>query len=292
MMQLKTIKAVQFAEMVDMGGMPVRQPMPAAGFERVDPFLLLHHHSGYIANDSHPRETGVSPHPHRGFSPVTFVFKGDVHHRDSRGNSEIVKAGGVQWMDAGMGIIHSERPSVEFAKKGGQQEIIQLWVNTPHAHKMDQPNYQALHADDFPIIQIPENGGTVAVIAGAYKELKGPVKSKSEVLILRADLNASAAFQFEIPEHYNTLIYVLNGNVSVAGYGQVAGLHLIHFNNDGNTIDINTIQKTQLLVIAGKPLNERIEQFGPYVMTSQTEVMQAIRDYQMGKMGILIEEWD
>ena len=123
-----------------MGGIPVLQPLPTTSVERIDPFLLLHHHAGMVEPGNHPRMVGVGPHPHRGFSPVTFIFKGDVHHRDSRGNSSIVKAGGVQWMNAGMGIIHSERPSKEFAEKGGEQEIIQLWINTPAAQKMKEPS--------------------------------------------------------------------------------------------------------------------------------------------------------
>lgn len=290
-MSNRSVKEVQFAEMMDMGGFPVRQPMPAKNVDRVDPFLLLHHHTGYIANDSHPRETGVSPHPHRGFSPVTFVFKGDIHHRDSRGNSAIVKAGGVQWMDAGMGLIHSERPSVAFAKKGGQQEIVQLWINTPRIHKMDQPHYQALDQEMLPQIPV-EHGGTLSVIAGNYLNTKGPAQAKLDVIILRGDLIAGSQHNFQIPEQYNVIIYVLNGNIEIDNYGQVNALHMVHFNNDGDTIRIAATQKTQLLVLAGVPINEKVESYGPFVMTSQTEIMQAIRDYQIGKMGMLVEEWD
>lgn len=287
----RSIKQIQFAEMIDMGGFPVRQPMPTKQLDRIDPFLLLHHHTGFIANDTHPREVGVSPHPHRGFSPVTFVFKGDIHHRDSRGNSAVVKAGGVQWMDAGMGIVHSERPSVSFAKKGGQQEIVQLWINTPHAHKMDQPNYQALDEATFPIISLPEEKGKLAVVAGKYGALQGPAKSKLDVLILRGDILPGATDTIHIPAKYNTIIYILNGSLTINENEHIAGLHLIQFNNDADNIHFSTNQKTQFLVLGGLPLNEPIESYGPFVMTSQTEIMQALRDYQMGKMGVLIEEW-
>jgi len=289
-MQNKSVKVLQFADMVDMGGIPVRQPMPSALIERIDPFLLLHHHTGYVAEGSYQWEVGVGPHPHRGFSPVTFIIKGDVHHRDSRGNNAVVKAGGVQWLDAGMGIIHSERPSVAFAEKGGEQEIVQLWVNTPAVHKMDQPNYQAINNEDMPKINLANELGAIHVVAGNYKNIKGTAKSKAELIILRADFKPGGAHDFIIAEQYALLIYVISGSITIEGYGPVAKLHLVYFNNDGDTIKINTEQNSTFLVLAGVPLNEKIESNGPFVMNSQTQIMEAIRDYQMGKMGILIEE--
>jgi quercetin 2,3-dioxygenase len=287
----RSVKTSQFGEMISMDGIPIRQPMPAAGMSRVDPFLLLHHFTGYVAADSRQREVGIGPHPHRGFSPVTFVIKGDVHHRDSRGNSAVVKAGGVQWMDAGMGIIHSERPSVEFAEKGGEQEIVQLWINSPAAHKMDQPNYQALNSEDIPKIVLPNNGGKIDVIAGTYENIKGPANAKSEIILLRIDLKPGASHTLQITEKYNLLVYVLSGSVIVGEYGSVSKLHLMQFNNDGDTVDIKTEQNAILIVLAGIPINEKIESYGPFVMNSQSQIMEAMRDYQMGKMGVLIEEF-
>ncbi|MFI5171958.1 MAG: pirin family protein [Chitinophagales bacterium] len=286
----RTIKALHFADMVDMGGMPIRQPLPSAYADRIDPFLLLHHHIGNLEPGNLPGDFGVGPHPHRGFSPVTFIFKGDIHHRDSRGNSQVVKAGGVQWMDAGMGIIHSERPSKEFAETGGEQEIIQLWINTPQAHKMDQPNYQALQNKDIPKIKSATGIGEIDVVAGNYNRIKGPAKTKLDLIILKAEFNAGASHTFEIPEKYNAMIYILNGSVNIDKYGTVPGLNLVEFKNDGDQIKIDAHQQTQFLLLAGVPINEKVETYGPFVMTSQTEVMQAIRDYQMGKMGILIED--
>lgn len=291
-MKNRTVKALQFAELVDMNGFPVRQPLPAHKIEMVDPFLLLHHHAGVIEPGLRPQETGVGPHPHRGFSPVTFVFKGDVHHRDSRGNSQVVKAGGVQWMDAGMGLMHSERPSKEFAEAGGEQEIIQLWVNTPHRFKMDQPNYQALQQEDIPHIDLENASGTIAVIAGNYMDRKGPAKTKSDLIILRGDLLPGAEHIFIIPAAYNLIMYVLDGSIEIEKYATVPGLNMVVFNNDGDGIKIKAMQSTRFILLAGMPLNEHVESYGPFVMSTQTEIMQAMRDYQMGKMGMLIEEFD
>jgi len=292
MMKLRTVRALQYADMMDMGGMPVRQPLPSAAIDQVDPFLLLHHHSSKIAAGAYPREVGVGPHPHRGFSPVTFIFKGDVHHRDSRGNSAIVHAGGVQWMDAGMGIMHSERPSKELAEKGGSQEIVQLWVNTPAARKMDQPNYQALQENDIPSISIDDVGSNIHVVAGTFEGVKGPAHSKLDLLMLNVTMKAGIKRQFEIPTDHQTLLYVVKGGLTMTGYGPVPALHMVVLHQDGAGIELTADQETIFLILSGKPIDEQVVQYGPFVMNSQTEILEAMRDYQMGKMGVLIEEFD
>lgn len=290
-MRNRTVRILQFADMVDMGGIPVRQPLPTNRIGQIDPFLLLHHHAGKIDAGLRPQDVGVGPHPHRGFSPVTFIFKGDVHHRDSRGHSQVVKAGGVQWMDAGMGLMHSERPSEELAANGGEQEIIQLWVNTPHAHKMDQPNYQALQKEDIPAFQSDAGEGRISVVAGDMHHIHGPANTKLDLILLRADLEAGAKHTFQIPEKYHLLLYITEGEIHIDQYGKVEALNMVVFKEDGDAITVTAEQKSTFVVLAGVPLNEKVEQYGPFVMSSQTEIMQAIRDYQLGKMGILIEEF-
>ena len=132
-MKTRTVSRILYAQPVDMGGLPIRQPLPTQRVEQIDPFLLLHHADVKVPTHLEPDHAGVGPHPHRGFSPVTFIFKGGVHHRDSRGNDSVIYAGGAQWMNAGMGVIHSERPPHDIHEIGGKQEIIQLWINTPAA---------------------------------------------------------------------------------------------------------------------------------------------------------------
>jgi quercetin 2,3-dioxygenase len=149
-MKPRTVSHLLYAHPMDMGGLPIRQPLPTQNVQQVDPFLLLHHASIKVPTHTVPAKAGVSPHPHRGFSPVTFVFQGGVHHRDSRGNDNVVYAGGAQWMNAGMGIIHSERPPHDIHEVGGKQEIIQLWINTPAKNKFDQPSYFPLQASEVP----------------------------------------------------------------------------------------------------------------------------------------------
>jgi quercetin 2,3-dioxygenase len=147
-MKNRKVTHTLYAEEFDMGGMPVRQAFPTGRVEQHDPFLLLHHADIKVPTHLDPDDAGVGPHPHRGFSPVTFIFKGGVHHRDSRGNDSVVYAGGAQWMNSGMGMMHSERPPKDIHEIGGRQEIIQLWINTPKKNKMDQPAYYPLQANE------------------------------------------------------------------------------------------------------------------------------------------------
>jgi len=283
---------ISHAEMVDMGGIPVRQPLPTAKMDQFDPFLLLHHHTAKIKPKSSPKDLGVGPHPHRGFSPVTFIFQGDVHHRDSRGNSSIVKAGGVQWMDVGMGIIHSERPSNQLAEKGGTQEIIQLWVNTPADYKFEQPQYIPIQRDEFNEIKPEKGDGFIHVVSGEHQSVTGPVKPKFPLASIVGQLDQGAQHTFDIPADYNAMLYLLDGEVSVKDHGLVEGLNLIYFDNVEAPIEIEAKADTRFLLVAGQPIKEPVATYGPFVLNNQTQIMEAMRDYQMGKMGVLVEEFD
>ncbi|TPE46384.1 pirin family protein [Pontibacter mangrovi] len=287
-MKNRTVARQLFAETIDMDGMPVRQPFPTQLVDQVDPFLLLHHHLANMPEHVVPHKTGVAPHPHRGFSPVTFVYRGGVHHRDSRGNNSVVYEGGTQWMNAGRGIVHSERPPKDILERGGVQEIVQLWVNTPAAHKMDQPEYFPLTAADTPTVTA--EGVGIQVVAGALEQVRGPIKAKSPLLVLRLEMKAGASYTFPIPQTYNAFLYLLDGAVQVAGYGLVEGLHQVIFNQDGDSVQLTAKADTRALLLAGEPLNEPVAKHGPFVMNNQTELMQAMRDYRMGKFGILIED--
>lgn len=290
MNKARTIKSIIYAEPVDMGGMPVRQPFPSRKAESIDPFLLLHHADIKVPTHLETRHAGVGPHPHRGFSPVTFIFKGGVHHRDSRGNNNIVYAGGTQWMNAGMGVIHSERPPADIHEIGGRQELIQLWVNTPAAHKMDQPAYQPFTKDEIPVVTSPDGLTAVHVTAGELEGVRGPVKTLSEVNTFTAEMKKGAKYFFRFPGTHNAFIYLLSGRVQVTGDSEVDAKYVAVFNNDGEGFSLEALEDTQLFIGTGEPLNEPVASHGPFVMNNQTELMEAFRDYQQGKMGVLIED--
>lgn len=273
-----------------MGGMPIRQPLPTHAVEQIDPFLLLHHANIKAPAHVKPEHAGVGPHPHRGFSPVTFIFQGGVHHRDSRGHNSTVYAGGAQWMNAGMGIIHSERPPDDIHEIGGRQEIIQLWINTPAQHKMDVPTYFPVKAEDVPWTTSEDGKVTVNVFSGELLGIKGPVPLQAIVNSATLVFQQGGKISIPLPVNHNAIIYLLDGQLKVDGFGLVDELHLVHFKNDGERITIEATQNTRVLLLSGLPLDQEVVSHGPFVMNTQTQILEAMRDYQMGKMGVLIEE--
>ena len=289
-MKTRTVARLLYAEIVDMGGFPVRQPLPTNQVEQIDPFLLLHHADVKAPKHVDPDHAGIGPHPHRGFSPVTFIFKGGVHHRDSRGNDSTIYAGGAQWINAGMGIIHSERPPHDIHEFGGRQEIIQLWINTPAEHKMDPPAYFPVAAGDAPIFADKDGKVIGRVFSGEVMDAKGPIPSHTNVNASTIEFRKGGKIEIPIPSSHNAIIYLLDGKLNVSGFGMVEGLHLVHFRNDGDAISLEALEDTRVLFLSGEPLNEKVVSHGPFVMNTQTEILEAMRDYQMGKMGVLIEE--
>jgi redox-sensitive bicupin YhaK (pirin superfamily) len=275
---------------VDMGGFPVKQPMPTQSVDQVDPFLLLHHARTKYNNSRPAKIQGIGPHPHRGFSPVTFIIEGEVHHRDSRGNDQIAKADEVQWMHAGAGIVHSERPSEKVTSGLEYQEIIQLWINSPGDKKMIEPTYQYLPEEQFPIILSDDKKIRNKIVAGSFNGVKGPANTQSEVLIIWGKSMPEGSQSYTLSENNNVMLYLINGAMRVEGYGQVGKEHLVVFETGGNQLSVSFQKSSQFLILCGAPIDEEVTHYGPFVMNTQTEILEAMRDYQMGKMGILIEE--
>lgn len=298
----KTIREVKYvipAVDVNMGGIILKQALPTQRINQIDPFLLLHHASFDYRDDAPAIHQGIGPHPHRGFSPVTFIIEGEVHHRDSHGNNQIAKKGEVQWMHAGAGIIHSERPSEALAEQNGTQEIIQLWINSPANKKMQPPNYQYIPESDIPVFWSEDKTIQNKIIAGKYKNvegnnLKGKIKTESELLIIWSKAENKGSQTLSIPKDMNAMIYVVKGEMRIKGYGKAEEKELIVFETDkentAENIELNIDNNAEFLILCGVPINEKMTQHGSFVMNTQTEILEAMRDYQMGKMGLLIEE--
>ena len=289
-MKNRKVKQLLYAHETMMGDMPIRQPFPTERVERIDPFLLLHHVNVQADEYVDPDDAGVGPHPHRGFSPVTFIFQGGVHHRDSRGNDSVVYAGGAQWMNAGRGIIHSERPPHDIHEVGGRQEIIQLWINSPAANKMDQPAYYPLQAGDVPTAGIDNGKVIVNVISGKVLDIAGGIHARPEVNAATLTIKTGGNVTIPLPTAHNAFIYLLDGKLNVDGFGMVEAHHAVVFNNDGDAITLHGLDDTRVLLVSAVPLNEKVVAHGPFVMNTETEILEAMRDYQMGRMGLLIEE--
>lgn len=284
----KSIKHLGESPLVNMGPIKLRQPIPTNEVENVDPFLLLHHYGPYaISEFSNPFDLG--PHPHRGFEPITLLFQGEQLHRDSLGNESVVESGDAQWTTAGRGIIHAEGPTKEFVKKGGDLEGIQLWLNLPAKYKMITPAYQHAKSDEMPIIKDASGNIKLKVVAGEQQKKFGKIKTQTSVNVFMIEANGKGDLEIDIPTTHESCVYLLDGEVKIndeetlfKGKSQMAV-----FNTDGNTIKIETAKKSKLIVVSGEPIKEKVAQYGPYVMNTQTELLEAMRDYQDGKMGHL-----
>jgi redox-sensitive bicupin YhaK (pirin superfamily) len=255
------------------------------GARRMSPFFLMDYGAKTIIPPS-DRPRGVGAHPHRGFETVTIAFQGSVAHHDSAGNSGIIGEGEVQWMTAGSGILHKEYHEKEFSRAGGPMQMVQLWVNLPARHKMAKPGYQGLTRDMMGRIELPDGQGQVNVIAGEFLGVKGPAKTFTPVQLYTASLKAGAALEFSFPSHYNTGLLVLEGAVTANG-AAVQQDRFALFANEGEAVSMRAEADSQILVLSGEPIDEPIASYGPFVMNTQQEIMQAVEDFQSGKFGRL-----
>ncbi|MDD4930136.1 MAG: pirin family protein [Gallionella sp.] len=239
---------------------------------RLDPFLML---DAFGSDNPDDYIAGFPDHPHRGFETVTYMLAGRMRHRDNAGHEGLLDNGGVQWMTAGRGVIHSEIPEQE----DGIMEGFQLWLNLPAKNKMTAPWYR-----DFPSAAIPEHvtqdNVTIRVIAGRACGIEGAVmREDTEPMYLDIHLPADATFDAAIPATHNAFIYVYRGEVSV-GDTQVGAQRMGILSNTGDGVRLTANGNTRLILIAGRPLNEPIVQYGPFVMNTQEEIHQALNDFR------------
>ena len=258
------------------------------GFEeRMSPFFLL----DFNAEVSYPPSElsrGVGVHPHRGIETITFAYKGAVEHHDSKGNHGIIRAGDIQWMTAGGGVLHKEYQEHSYVQHGGAFEMLQLWINLPAKHKMTPAKYQSIEHTSKPKIELPHNMGAIYVVAGEYQGVKGIASTFSPVHMYDMHLNAGADFSFTLPANFNSGILVVDGSVTVND-SQALENQYVQLKNEGGEIHIKTAATTILLVLSGEPLNEPYVNYGPFVMNTQDEIRQAIEDYNAGKFGFLAD---
>ncbi|HSN03889.1 MAG TPA: pirin family protein [Nitrospira sp.] len=268
-------------------GFPVRNLFPSNDLDRdVSPFLMLDYAGPqYFPPTDHPR--GVGEHPHRGFETVTIVYEGMVAHRDSAGNAGVIGPGDVQWMTAASGIVHEEFHEKEFARKGGTLHAVQLWVNLPKASKMSAPGYQTILNGDIPAIELESGAGRLRVIAGSFRGRKGPAHTFTPVELYDLQLNKDHHVQLDLPGGQNASILVLQGRASVNGSHEAGEAELIVCKRSGSQVTVEAREDSRLLVMSGEPIEEPIARYGPFVMNTREELIQAVQDYQAGKMGHL-----
>jgi redox-sensitive bicupin YhaK (pirin superfamily) len=268
-------RLVQGVQTADGAGVKLTRVLAQDLQRRLDPFLML----DAFRNDNPDDYIGGFPdHPHRGFETVTYMIAGRMRHRDSAGNEGLLGPGGVQWMTAGSGLIHSELPEQEH----GLMEGFQLWLNLPAARKMVKPSYRDITPDSIPEYTT-DHGVRVRVIAGDSHDTPGAVtRSDTEPLFLDIHLPAGAVFEQALPEGHHAFIYTYRGSADVAGT-TVPDRHMGILDNVGQTFEVSASEPTKLLLIAGRPLNEPIAQYGPFVMNTSEQIQQTLQDYRAGQ---------
>ena len=280
---MKTVKKIIPSEKKNLGPKQfVMSPLPNQWVGQISPFIMLDHFGPKHIPAGEP--FFVPPHPHRGFAPVTILFEGEVEHKDSFGNIGRIKGGDVQWMTAGSGVVHSEGAPESFSKAGGVLHLIQLWINLPAAYKMITPSYQEIKSETIPVLK--EGNSQVRVIAGDYKNLQGPAKTFSPVSLLHVIIPKGEEITIEVEKMFTSSYYLTKGQTVVDEY-DVPEQHLVWLSDEGDKITVRAIRDSELLFMAGEPINEPLVSYGPFVMNSKTEIIQAIHDYENGLMGSL-----
>ena len=271
-------------------GFPVRSVFDYNGLGReLTPFLMLDYAAPYQFQPGNEKR-GVGGHPHKGFETVTIAYQGEIAHRDSSGGGGKIGAGDVQWMTAGSGIVHEEMHSKEFVRAGGTFQMVQLWVNLRAKDKSAPPGYQTLLKTQIPSVALPDDAGTLRIIAGDYDGTKGPAKTFTPINLWDVTLRSGKSAELPLPRGHNTAFLVLSGEVVVNGGETAAEGDLAVFaRGGGDGITVKANKDAKLLLLDGEPIAEPIVGYGPFVMNSRAEIQQAFEDYQAGKLGQLDE---
>jgi redox-sensitive bicupin YhaK (pirin superfamily) len=266
-------------------GFPVRSLFSYGAGNQFDPFLLLDY-AGPHAFGPEQAKRGVGEHPHKGFETVTLLYQGELEHSDSSGGHGTIGPGDVQWMTAASGIVHEEFHSRRFAKAGGMLEMVQLWVNLPAKDKASPPKYQDLRDEQFPRVPLPNQAGTVRVIAGEFRGQTGPANTFTPINAWDLQLAADGKAEIQVPEGHTCVFIVQQGSVTINGEAAQA-IELIQFEREGSCVTLQAKSTSRILALTGSPLGEPVAGEGPFVMNTREEIKQAIRDYRAGKMGHL-----
>lgn len=256
---------------------------------RTDPFLLLDYNAPMEVLPSNGKPKGVGPHPHKGFETVTIAYKGNVAHRDSHGGGGVISEGDVQWMTAGAGLLHTEYYSEEFNQKGGVFQMVQLWVNLPAKDKITAPKYQGIANDSMPKVSTDDGKVTVEVIAGTYKDQKGPAFTFTPVSMFNAKLKPGGSVELDFAKEDTVIVLAIEGNVILNDNDKVNAHQLALLDRSTTNFKISAKEDAVVLILAGTPIKEPIASYGPFVMNTREEIIQAMEDFNSGIFGTLEE---
>lgn len=268
-------------------GFPVRSLFSYDSLgQHISPFLLLDYAGPHDFAPSRQRR-GVGQHPHRGFETVTIVYQGELEHRDSTGSGGLIGPGDVQWMTAAKGILHEEFHSAAFTQKGGTLEMVQLWVNLPARDKLAAPGYQTILSQDIPLIPLAEGAGSLRLIAGTFAGQQGPARTFTAMDVWDIHLNAGKPLTLPLSEGRNTALIVLRGSVQLNGGQLVSEAQMALLDPVGDELLLEADSQALVLLLSGEPIDEPVVGYGPFVMNSEAEIAQAIKDFHSGAFGRL-----
>jgi redox-sensitive bicupin YhaK (pirin superfamily) len=270
-------------------GFAVYRPFPTAGFDMLDPFLMLDEKEPEVHRPGSAK--GAPDHPHRGFETVSYVLDGETEHSDSLGNRDVIRKGDVQWMTAGDGIVHCEMPSTRIQTEGGRVHGFQLWVNLPAADKRTKPRYQALAAAQLP--NVSGDDWRAIVIAGDILGVSGPAATHTPIVYAHVTVDPGGSIDIELPSDHQAGFYLFGGSASVGADDQAIGLRQLAVFAPGQgslrlSVPADATEPADALLMAGRPLDEPVARHGPFVMNTEAEIVEAIEDYQAGRMGKIV----
>jgi redox-sensitive bicupin YhaK (pirin superfamily) len=282
-MSEKTIRSLHPAQRDDIGDLLTQRPLPGPGVEQVDPFLFLNHHGPQTYPQGN-RGLPFGPHPHRGFETVTFIIEGMLAHQDSAGHESVIRAGGVQWMTAGRGIVHAEVSPAEFRQRGGPLEILQLWINLPARLKMTAPAYTGLQRGEIPALPAAAGKATINLVAGEWEGAHGPVRSLTDVFMSTIELQPGASLRVPNLLTRNVFLYIVRGSVRI-GADTASAFHLAELTDQGDELVLESADGALVLFGHAEPIGEPVVSHGPFVMNTREQIIDAINDYQAGRFG-------
>lgn len=284
--QREVVRLVAAHRQLEGGGFTVRRPFPSVGLSQVDPFLLVDE-LGPV--DYAPgRAVGAPDHPHRGFETVTYVLEGESEHEDSAGHRGFIGPGDVQWMTAGAGVVHAEMPSRRMQEQGGRMHGFQVWVNLPKKDKFIEPRYQELKSALMPTAQTPDGLAKVKVIAGEALGRNAAIETRTPIVYQHWSLQPGAVVEQPLPPPFNAFVYVFEGEASLGQPGRLTRDGTMAMLGPGDVLTLSApAVATELLLLAGVPLQEPMVRWGPFVMNEPHELEQAAADFQAGKMGAI-----
>lgn len=274
-------KVIPSRRSVEGGGFVVHRPFPTPTVDHIDPFLLLDE-MGPVEYEP-GKAVGAPSHPHRGFETVTYLLSGAMEHEDTTGTRAVIRSGGVQWMTAGSGVIHSELPTEEMMRLGGRMHGFQLWVNLPAAKKMVPPRYQGYEANELATVSLV-HGGLLKVVAGVVHGAVGPVETTSPMTYAHGVLEPGDVVEWTPDVGHTALVHVFDGSVTINDQIINEGNMVVFDRTAGDVRVLAHESRAQVLLLGGQPLGEPVSRYGPFVMNSRQEIVQAVEDYQSGHL--------